>query len=161
VRPHRLSITPPRFEEGPGEGSVLTSLTEGRSMAWDPLLAVEFLTVARVRRFRLVSPAELARSQAFYPLVGLALGGALPAVDRLLAGALPPLTRSALQVALLAAVTRGLHLDGLADSFDGLLGGRDRGQRLEIMRDPRIGSFGATALALVLLLKWSALAELA
>src|SRR5262249_24897988 len=61
----------------------------------------------------------------------------------------------------LAAVTRGLHLDGLADSFDGLLGGRDRGQRLEIMRDPRIGSFGATALALVLLLKWSALAELA
>ena len=52
-------------------------------------------------------------------------------------------------VATGALLTGGLHLDGLADSADGLRGA-DRERRLEIMRDPRIGSFGAIALALVL-----------
>ena len=129
-------------------------------MTWDPLLAVEFLTVARLRRWRPVAAETLARAQAFYPLVGLALGAGLTLLDLALAGTLPGGPRAAVLVAALAVATRGLHLDGLADTFDGLLGGRDPAQRLEIMRDPRVGSFGATALVVVLLLKWSALTVL-
>ena len=129
-------------------------------MGWDPLLAVEFLTVARVRRWRRAAPEALARAQAFYPLVGLMLGCGLAAIDWLLAGTLPAGARAAVLVTLLAVATRGLHLDGLVDTFDGLLGGRDVPHRLEIMRDPRAGSFGVAALVLVLLLKWSALTGL-
>lgn len=129
-------------------------------MSWDPLLAVEFLTVVRVRRWRPVSAEALARAQAFYPLVGLGLGAGLVLLDWAMGGLLPAGAMAAVLVAVLAAATRGLHLDGLADSFDGLLGGRDPAQRLEIMRDPRLGSFGAAALVLVLLLKWSAIAAL-
>jgi adenosylcobinamide-GDP ribazoletransferase len=127
---------------------------------WDPLLALEFLTVIRVRRWHAAEAADLARAQAFYPAVGLVLGGVLLVMDIVLDGTLPAGVLAAVLVAALALATRGLHLDGLADTFDGLLGGRDRSQRLEIMRDPRIGSFGATALVLVLLVKWSAIAAL-
>ncbi len=127
---------------------------------WDPLLAVEFLTVVRLRRWRRVDPAALARAQVFYPLVGLGLGLALAGLDRALGALLPPAPRSALTVAALVVLTRGLHLDGLADTCDGLLGGHDRARRLEIMRDPRVGTFGVAAVALVLLLKWSAVMAL-
>jgi adenosylcobinamide-GDP ribazoletransferase len=106
-------------------------------------------------------PVEaLAGAQAFYPLVGLLLGGMLVGLDWALREALPPGVVAAMLVVALAAATRALHLDGLADTFDGLLGGHARERRLAIMHDPRVGSFGATALALVLLLKWSAIAGL-
>lgn len=127
---------------------------------WDPLAALEFLTVVRLRPWRQVEPAALARAQVFYPLVGLGLGLVLTALDRALGALLPSAPRSAVTVAALVVLTRGLHLDGLADTFDGLLGGRDRARRLEIMRDPRVGTFGVAAVALVLLLKWSALVSL-
>lgn len=130
-------------------------------MAWDPLLAVEFLTVVRVRGWRPVAAETLARAQAFYPLVGLGLGAVLVLVDAALGGTLAAGALAAVLVGGLAVATRGLHLDGLADTFDGLLGGRDPAQRLEIMRDPRLGSFGVSALVLVVLLKWSAIAALA
>lgn len=130
-------------------------------MNWNPLPALEFLTIVRVRPWRPVSAEALAGSQAFYPAVGLLLGCALLVTDRALASLLPVGPRSAVLVGLLALLTRGLHLDGLADMFDGLLGGRDPARRLDIMRDPRIGSFGAVALIVVLLTKWSALAALA
>ena len=127
---------------------------------WDPLAALEFLTIIRLHRFRPVSAETLARAQVFYPLVGLLLGGILVGADWLLGYGLPAGPRGVLLLALLALLTCGLHLDGLADTFDGLLGGQERERRLAIMRDPRIGSFGVTALVLTLLLKWSALASL-
>ncbi len=129
-------------------------------MRWDPVLAVEFLTVVRVRRWRPVDAGDLARAQAFYPLVGLGIGGCLVGIDAALSDTLPPGLLAAVLVAALAAITRGLHLDGLADTFDGLLGGRDAAHRLEIMRDPRLGSFGVAALVIVVLLKWSAVAAI-
>lgn len=130
-------------------------------MNWDPLLAVEFLTAVRLRRWRPVAAEALAQAQAFYPLVGLGLDAGLVLLDWALRDVLPAGALAVVLVATLTAATRGLHLDGLADTFDGLLGGHDAAQRLEIMRDSRLGSFGATALVLVLLLKWSAIAGLA
>jgi adenosylcobinamide-GDP ribazoletransferase len=67
---------------------------------------------------------------------------------------------SALVVVALAALTGALHLDGLADSADALLGGRSPEHRLEIMRDPHNGAFGFAAVGSVLVLKWAALVPL-
>ena len=90
------------------------------------------------------------------------LGFGLTGTDAALAGHLGPWLCAVLLAALLAALTGGLHLDGVADVFDALGGGRgDRVRMLEIMRDSRIGAHGATALTLLLIAKVAALAQVA
>lgn len=123
-------------------------------------LAVAFLT-----RFPVGSPAQvsaeaLGRSLAFFPLVGLLLGGLLAGVDTLLTPHLPRPVGDLLLLALLALATGGLHLDGFADLCDGLGGGRDRAAALRIMKDSCIGAFGAIGLILLLLLKYQVLVSL-
>ena len=114
----------------------------------------------------LAEPAELGRSVAFFPLVGLVFGAALAGLGLTLGAHLPPLLTGALGVALLALLTGGLHLDGLADTADALGAGvkpdpaARRAKMLEVMRDPRVGAHGATAVALVVLIKASALGAL-
>ena len=104
---------------------------------------------------------DLGRSVTFFPLVGLVLGLVLTGLASLLVGALPPMLTAVVLVALLAALTGGLHLDGVADVFDALGGGRgDKQRMLDIMRDSRIGAHGAAALVLLLLAKVAAVAEL-
>jgi adenosylcobinamide-GDP ribazoletransferase len=108
-----------------------------------------------------VSPPQLGAAVAFFPLVGAALGGLQLLALALLPDGLDPVLTGVVLVALGAVVTGALHLDGLADVFDGLGGGRgDSARMLEIMRDPRIGAHGATALVLVLLAKVYASASL-
>jgi len=121
--------------------------------------AVEFLTRVRLRR----TPStlkEVAAAQGWFPLVGLLIGAALLGFDRLAQRALPAASVDVMLVVLLAGVTGGLHLDGLADAADGLLGGRDRPGRLAIMRDPHAGSFAIVAITGVLAMKWAGLAAL-
>lgn len=125
-----------------------------------PLLALEFLTVLRVRRPPLATATEVARAQLWYPLVGLGIGLIVAGLDVLLRPRLPALPEAAILVALLSGLTGFLHLDGLADCADGLLGLHVPEKRLDIMRDSRIGTFGAVAIALDLLLLWSPLATL-
>jgi len=72
----------------------------------------------------------------------------------------PVLLEGVVLVAVLALLTRGLHLDGLMDTFDALAGGHDRERRLELLRDPHVGAFGVVAVVLLLLAKISALAAL-
>ncbi len=103
----------------------------------------------------------LARSLVWFPWVGVALGACQFALAGLLGDERSPLLSAALVVALSALLTGALHLDGLADVFDGLGGGRgDRARTLAIMRDSRIGSFGALALCLVVTAKIAALEPL-
>ena len=101
------------------------------------------------------SPAAV----SWFPAVGAAIGIAVGAVwwgaDRLW----PPALAAALAVAADLVLTGALHADGLVDSADGLLPPLDRERRLEVMADPRAGAFGVTALAVVVLLRWSALAS--
>ncbi len=124
----------------------------------NPLVAVEFLTVLRLRRRDApFDAASFAAAQGYYPLVGLLIGAAAGLLWLALDWALPRPPATALAVVALAGLTGGLHLDGLADTADGLFGGGDRARRLAIMRDSRTGSFGALAIAAVLLLKWAAL----
>lgn len=100
---------------------------------------------------------ELAASMAWYPAIGLVLGGGLALADLLLANFLSSAVVNVLLIVLLVLVTRGLHQDGLADTLDGLAGGRTPAERLPIMRDPRIGAIGATGLFLSLLLRYAGL----
>jgi adenosylcobinamide-GDP ribazoletransferase len=107
-----------------------------------------------------VAAADLARSLTWFPVVGLAFGGVLAGTAHLLRDHLPAPLLAVGLVALLAALSGGLHLDGLADVFDGLGGGRgDREKTLAIMRDSRIGAHGAMALVLALAAKVAAVHE--
>jgi adenosylcobinamide-GDP ribazoletransferase len=103
---------------------------------------------------------DLGRSVTFFPLVGLVLGLVLTGLASLLAGAVAPPLEAVVLVSMLAVMTGGLHLDGVADVFDALGGGRgDRQRMLDIMRDSRIGAHGGAALVLLLLAKVFALAQ--
>lgn len=96
-----------------------------------------------------------------FPLVGLVVGIA-GAVTLLVANALglPQFASALLAVTATVAVTGGLHEDGLADTADGMMAAKDREGTLAIMRDSRIGAFGALALIVVIGLKVSALEAL-
>jgi adenosylcobinamide-GDP ribazoletransferase len=95
----------------------------------------------------------LGRAAGWFPVVGLVLGLMLAVTHWLLARLFEPLLAAALVVAIWAALTGGLHLDGLADCGDGLLAATTRERRLEIMRDPRLGTFGGLSLLLFVMLK--------
>lgn len=96
-----------------------------------------------------------------WPLAGGLLGTVAALAGMvLLALGVPAGPVAAAILAVLALLSGALHEDGLADTADGLLGGRDRARRLEIMKDSRIGGFGALALVLATLASWSALSAL-
>jgi adenosylcobinamide-GDP ribazoletransferase len=122
--------------------------------------ALAFLTRLPVGRPGGHEPARIARALAWFPAVGLLVGVTVGGV-RLLAGlALPAGPATVLALAAGVLLTGALHEDGLADTVDGLgaLAGRER--RLEILRDPRVGSYGALALVGTVLLAWSLLSGL-
>lgn len=123
-------------------------------------LAISFLTILPVIDGRPASEDAVARSFGAFPLVGLAIGFALVGEDWLLAHLLGQVIRSVLLVASLVVVTGGIHLDGLADTADALGAGCDRDRALEILRDSRVGTFGATAIFFDLTLKILALSTL-
>jgi adenosylcobinamide-GDP ribazoletransferase len=121
------------------------------------LVALQFLTVIRVKQTLPFSEITLGRAGAFFPLIGLLMGAVVWGLDYGLRPFFPAALSSIFLVAVLAILSRGFHLDGLADSADGLLGSRERQRSLEIMKDSAIGTFGALALIAVLLLKIRAL----
>jgi len=105
-------------------------------------------------------PNVLRRTMAAYPLVGLVLGVALTLAHGLFQAVLPPLVSAALVVATWAVLTGGLHLDGWADCCDALPATVTPERRLEILKDPRLGSFGVIGLVLLLMIKFAAVASL-
>ena len=124
-------------------------------------LAVTFLTGIPLKVEGDVSPADLWRSMGWHPLVGLALGAAAWGMYAGLLELLPSLVAAVLVVLLLEAVTRGLHMDGLMDTADGVLSGAPRERALEIMKDSSVGAMGVVAAVLIVLLKVAALGALA
>ncbi len=107
------------------------------------------------------SPERLARAAAYLPLVGWVVGLAGAAALAALALVLPVSLAVLLSIALTVRLTGALHEDGFADACDGLGGGWDKAQILAIMKDSRIGSYGAIGIVLMLLAKAAALIELA
>ncbi|MCR9275094.1 MULTISPECIES: adenosylcobinamide-GDP ribazoletransferase [Mameliella] len=124
-------------------------------------LRLGMMMLTRLPMGRLDDPAPtLAQARWSFPLAGLPLGlGAWAILAGLQALSLPPLATGFAVLAVLAALTGGLHHDGFADFADGM-GGRDRAHRLEVMRDSRVGSYGVIAMILATGLGASALSAL-
>ncbi len=127
------------------------------------LAAIRFLTILPIPRAwggEDNQAGNLAGSPAYFPVVGVLLGGLTALITWGVLQVIPPLPAAVIVVLLLAAVSGGLHLDGLADSADGFFSSRKPERILEIMRDSQIGSMGALVLIGVLLLKVAGLAVL-
>ncbi len=124
-------------------------------------IALSFMTVLPVRAVSTFQQGDLGRSAAWFPFAGLLIGLILAGTRLLLARIFPDLLGAILVVALWAILTGGLHLDGLADCCDGLLASVPVERRLEILKDPRLGSFGGIGLVLAVLIKVGAISALA
>jgi adenosylcobinamide-GDP ribazoletransferase len=120
-------------------------------------LALTTFTVAPVRGPATVDRRAAGTAMALAPVVGLGLGAVAAAVAEAVRSAGAPLLAAVLAVAALAVLTRGLHLDGLADTADGLASYRPREQALAVMRSPEVGPLGVAALGLVLAVQAAAL----
>jgi len=114
-------------------------------------VAIQFLTRLPVPRALNSSETDIGKASAFFPLIGVIVGGGgalvFVGMQRIL-----PLPASVLCAIVFATlITNGFHEDGLADSFDGFGGGWTKDSVLEIMRDSRIGTYGTLALIFVVL----------
>jgi adenosylcobinamide-GDP ribazoletransferase len=134
-------------------------LIQIRQLWFDLLTAVQFLTRLRVPSGS-YEPNSLARAVKFFPIVGLLIGAGSLLLYVLLAPHLPITLVALLVVVYLVTITGCLHEDGLADSVDGFGGGWERERVLAIMRDSRIGTYGASTLALSLLARILLIASL-
>ena len=125
------------------------------------LVALRFLTRLPVPFVRTLDPPRLAAAMGMFPVAG-AVAGALTGTSLVLCNmaGLPEFFCAAFALGIGALITGALHEDGLADVADGFGGGRTREQRLEIMRDSRIGAYGAMALVIVLLARAALFASL-
>ena len=127
----------------------MSMATELKRSGSDFLSAIQFLT-------RIPMPSvgyrtdSLSGAVKFFPLVGALIGGMAALLNRYLANHLPRLVSAFLIVLFLVLITGGIHEDGLADAADGFGGGHTREKILLILRDSRIGSYGAAALCLSL-----------
>ena len=115
-------------------------------------LAIGFLTVLPVAP---VHSGPMGPARAYFPLVGLGIGGLLAGLDIAASQVLPPPVVGALLVAALLVLTRAIHTEGFLDACDGLWGGHDREARLAILRDSHVGAFAVVGGVSLLLLKWT------
>ncbi len=116
-------------------------------------VAIDFLTVVPVRPLVISELREVGESAWAFPLVGALIGLILAAFHWLCYLFFPPSVTSILVVTLWIILTGGLHLDGWADCMDALPAAVAPERRRRILKDPRLGSFGALGLVIVLLLK--------
>ncbi|KAB2833863.1 MAG: adenosylcobinamide-GDP ribazoletransferase, partial [Candidatus Brocadia sp.] len=121
------------------------------------LWALKFLTIIPIDREDRIKPKNFSHVVHWFPVVGFCIGlflclGYLP-----LYAFFPPLVANALIILISIVITGALHLDGLADTCDGIWGGWNKEKRLEIMKDSRIGSFGAIGMIGTIGLKYVSL----
>jgi len=119
------------------------------------------MTIFPVRVKGEVTEGHMLGSAVLFPLVGLIQGGLLMGAAIGLSYVTGPWLTSALLVLLITLSNGGFHLDGLADTMDGLASKGDREQRLEVMHDGATGPVGTAAIAFALMIKFAALGEMA
>ncbi len=128
------------------------------------LEAIRFLTLIPIPfglpKDRSDYERNIAQSMRWFPIVGALIGGAGALAAWASGWFWPTPVGAVFAVTAMAMLTGGLHLDGLADTFDALLSWRSRERKLEIMKDSRIGTMGALALFAVLMLKIALIAAL-
>ncbi len=121
------------------------------------IASLQFLTAIPLGKPRAFDPRGIVVN---FPLAGLAIGLLLALFDLAASALWPTAVAAALDVILLAVISGALHLDGLADTADGLYGRRERAAVLAIMKDSRVGAMGLVAVVCVLLAKTAALGHL-
>src|SRR6267378_7013864 len=124
------------------------------------LVAVQFLTRLPVPRALNSSETDIGKAAAFFPLVGVIVGGGAALVFVGLHRILPLPASVFCSIVFATLITHGFHEDGLADSFDGFGGAWTKDRVLEIMRDSRIGTYGTLALIFLILGKLNFLSSL-
>jgi adenosylcobinamide-GDP ribazoletransferase len=133
-----------------------------KGLARDTRIAIMICTRLPLGSSAQIESVDLVRASWALPVAG-ALVGAIGAWAFWIASelGLPPTLAAALALMTTLVVTGCLHEDGLADTADGFGGGWERARKMEIMQDSRLGTYGACALVMSLLLRWAALADLA
>lgn len=130
------------------------------SLLRDLHLAITFLTRIPLPALASLEPGAMTRALRLFPLVGAAIGAGIGLIYwGLVSLGLPATPAAWIAIAGGLALTGVLHEDGLADTADGFGGGKDREGKLAILRDSRIGAYGAAALVVSLGLKASLLAS--
>ena len=122
------------------------------------LSAIQFLTVFP---WGLAQAFDARKSLPYFPLCGLLIGAVLMVVDTVAMHFWSPMTASILTLTALAGISGALHLDGLADTADGLYGQRTPEKALAIMKDSRVGAMGMAVVVFCVAVKWAGLAGLA
>jgi adenosylcobinamide-GDP ribazoletransferase len=130
------------------------------SWGWAFLSGVQFLTRIPVPSNVPFDDDSLPRATVFFPVIGALVGGVGALAYRLTHGHWNAVVAATLAVTSMVLVTGAFHEDGLADAADGLGGGTTRERALEIMRDSRIGAYGAVALVLLLVLRIGLIASM-
>lgn len=128
------------------------------------LIGLQFLTRISLVRQTVWTEEDFGRSVRYFPAVGAVLGLCYAAIMFAaveLTGGRLPIFYAALTFLLTVALTGGIHCDGFIDTFDGLFSGRDRERMLEIMKDSRVGAFGAVSFVTLALMNFATLEELA
>lgn len=132
-----------------------------RNMIRNFINALQFLTIFTVSKKHRIEEGDLAKSIVYFPVVGFLIGFILVNVDKLFSLLVLPLSiGNILLVAISVLITRALHIDGLADTLDGIMGGHSPDSRLAIMKDSRLGTAGAVGIFFVLCIKYLCLNSL-
>ncbi|MDP2938856.1 MAG: adenosylcobinamide-GDP ribazoletransferase [Candidatus Omnitrophota bacterium] len=125
------------------------------------LIALQFLTIIPIGNKITIDKKKLSFITVSFPIIGLVLGLILSCANQLFSLVLSePLLINVFLIVLLIILTGGLHLDGLADTFDALLSRKDRQEMLKIMRQSNIGTMGVLSLISVILIKLALLNSL-
>jgi len=121
------------------------------------LTALRFLTIFRIPGGGTETAEDMGRSTVWFPVVGLIIGAILALMNWVFSFFLPAAATSSLTIVLLVLITGAMHLDGFADTCDGLAGNKPAEERWKVMHDSRTGAFGVTGLILLLLVKFALL----
>lgn len=116
--------------------------------------ALRFLTVIPLPGRHSTSLAELGRSIIYFPAVGMVIGFVLIGLSWLLRLILPSEVANMLIIVSLTVITGALHLDGLADTCDGIAGHKTVEERWQVMHDSRVGGYGIVGVCILLLAKY-------
>jgi len=121
------------------------------------IAALQFLTIIPFGKSTMYDPKGMI---PFFPIVGLIIGLLVSVFDQMALIFWPVQTTSILDVVLLVVLTAALHIDGLGDTADGLMGHRSRETALAVMKDSRIGVMGLVAIVCTLAVKWGGIMHL-
>lgn len=124
------------------------------------LIAFQFLTIIPLYKNLKVNEEDLGRSTLYFPVVGLFIGGCLVASNACFSFFLPRSVVDGLLILVLVFITGSIHLDALADTVDGLACGKEKNEKLRIMKEGSVGAMGVVAVFMDLVLKYLSLAAL-